>query len=334
MKNFNEVYEKIYNNHSSTILKKWNRLKIINIIWGITFSICLFIFFSDKYFKIFNEIKHYNIYVIGICSIGFLILFIINNRCSNNFNEIIISDLLKEYDESLNYNSKKGISYDTFIQSELAKTDKDNKFYSKNYISGILNNKNKIEFAYVNVYYFTHEYMGDTSFSVKNNKFNGLYINFELTQYINTPIKLRTNVFDLFKNSNLTDLTQKQHNFIREQDNFIREQESVIEEDRIQTKNVEFNKKFALFSNDLLLPLKIFDDEMIRKFLKLSERTQITPQLTVKGNHLFIGLPHFIYNEQLMKNPLDYKFLKKYYDIIFGTLDFALDLDKKISEVL
>ncbi len=185
MKNFNDIYEKIYAECSQPLeeLRKKTRngittVILISIIVGIILTII-----TRSIFMIFLAI---------IISIFYIALSKNNKNYRTMFKEKIIKSFVKEYSDSLEFYPTKGISEMTYRQ---AKFEYYERYHSEDLITGTLEGGYAINMAEVQTE--TEETDSDgnrTTYTV----FHGLFAEIGLDKMINSDIRIRRDGMSLF----------------------------------------------------------------------------------------------------------------------------------------
>ncbi len=184
MKNFNEIYERVYReteNILEPIRKKARNENIYMIIIAI-FLALLFIMTRSI------------IAVIIILISGFIYHFFAKSgkKYKTMFKEDIIKKFVKSYSENLEFYPTRGIPKATY---NLARFEYYDRYYSEDLITGTLEGGYAINMAEVKTETESTDSDGDTTtYTV----FHGLFAEIELNKNINSCVKIRKNSISLF----------------------------------------------------------------------------------------------------------------------------------------
>ena len=103
--------------------------------------------------------------------------------------------------------------------------------------------------------------------------------------------------------------------------------------EKIELDSSEFEKLYDVYSSNKIIAMQILTSDIMQMLIDFKNKNQITPELTLKKDKLYI---RFTTGNQfegsIFKKSMDYKVLKKYYDIINFTLSITEKFLKNISE--
>ena len=185
MKNFNEIYERVYRECSEPLekLRKKSRNTIIySTLISLTIGIILAIITKS----------------IAMISLAIVISFFIeifsksNAKYRTMFKEDIIKKFVKSYSENLEFYPTRGIPKAIY---NLAKFEYYDRYRSEDLITGILEGGYAINMAEVKTETESRDSDGDTTtYTV----FHGLFAEIELNKNVNSCVKIRKNAISLF----------------------------------------------------------------------------------------------------------------------------------------
>lgn len=187
MKNFNEIYEKVYKESNDTLEKARNRARngIICITFiMITIGTILSIMTKSPFF-IFGTFLIIALYM------GFSKD---NKNYINLFKEKVIKTFVKEYSETLEYIPNLGISKQIYRNGEFENFDT---FYSEDLIKGTLDGNYKINMSEVHTEKESKDEDGHTTYYTV---FRGLFAEIILDKNVKTKLKIRKDNISLFGN--------------------------------------------------------------------------------------------------------------------------------------
>ena len=190
MKNFNDVYEKIYVQWQPRLeqlrneAKKETIIKITMLIVG--FFSCIFGMMNENFISV--------IFVIFVLIISLLIFHKRNSTYNNEFKDKVITAIVKSYTDNLSYSPNSGISSVTYIDGEFERFDR---YKSEDGIRGELEHGYKINMSEVHTEDRYTDSDGNTHYTTL---FHGLYAKVEIDKYIPTKIRIRKNTIKFFDN--------------------------------------------------------------------------------------------------------------------------------------
>ena len=185
MKNFNDIYEKIYKDSFMQLERSRKQTQnetiavatvaiMIGLILGIIAKNILFIF----------------IFVPAI--VIYLILVSKDITYKKMYKEKIIGVFVKEYSPTLEFLPNSGISKATYHSGEFEKFDR---YFTEDLITGTLDNGYKINMGEVKTQRESRDEEGHVTYTTI---FHGLFSEIELENYMPAEIKIRKNTISLF----------------------------------------------------------------------------------------------------------------------------------------
>lgn len=291
MKNFNDVYEKIYVQWQPRLeqlrneAKKETIIKITMLIVG--FFSCIFGMMNENFISV--------IFGIFVLIISLLIFHKRNSTYNNEFKDKVITAIVKSYTDNLSYSPNSGISSVTYIDGEFERFDR---YKSEDGIRGELEHGYKINMSEVHTEDRYTDSDGNTHYTTL---FHGLFAKVEIDKYIPTKIRIRKNTIKFFDN-----------------------------EERIEMDSGEFEKMYDIYSSNKIVAMQLFTSDLLQMFVDFKD---IKPELTIKGNLIYIRFETGnVFEANIFQDALDYKTLKRYYDIIGFVLKLAEIMKKNIKE--
>jgi len=214
------------------------------------------------------------------------------------FKNNVVKAFIKEYSENLEYKPEQGISSYYYQEGEFEHYDR---YHSEDLIVGTLQGKYHITMAEVHTEDESTDSDGNTSYSTV---FHGLFAEIEFEKNVKTNMKIRRNGITLFH-----------------------------KKEKIEMDSGEFEKKFNVYATDKIIAMQLLTSDIMQMLMDFKEKNKVTPEMTLKGNVLYIRFATGdMFEPKMLKNSLDYTTLKKYYDTINFTLDITEKFLKNIEE--
>jgi len=269
------------------------RKMTINKIIIVLIMILLFLIIFTKLFK-------NGIFIVISLGLNIMYLAMSKKRRIYNlaFKENIIKTFVKEYSEKLEYKPLRGIGLSIYAQAGFERFDR---LESEDLITGVLDDRYIINIAEVKTKRESTDENGNKStYTV----FHGMFANVKLDKTLNTVITITKNRVPLFEGKQ-----------------------------KIEMDSGEFEKIYNVYTSDKIAAMQLLTADVMQILLDLKKENKLTPEITIKGNDLYIRfLTGEVFEGSLMANALDYSVLKKYYDIINFTLKLIECFSKNISE--
>ena len=250
---------------------------------------------------ILSKILENPMFIIIFLFLGFLIAITSGKKSQYNamFKEKVIKTFVREYSDQLEYKQNGGVTPSVYVQGEFESFDR---YSAEDGIRGILEEYYTINMSEVHTERESRDEDGRKTYSTV---FRGLFAQVEFDKFVPGAIKIRRNRNKLFGNSN----------------------------SRIEMDSGEFEKIYDIYAQDKIIAMQLFTADIIQMFIDFKERNKITPELTIKGNRLYIRFQTGdIFEAKVLKKALDYETLYKYYDTIEFTMGITRKLLKNISE--
>lgn len=299
MKNFNEIYEKVYREHgpeieemrkkaqktSNTIIILW----VILILFSLPISMLGFIFFIL-------------VVIAYVAMIVYTVLGLTLSKDYRNFimkyKENIIGSFVKSYDEKLNYDPNNGIGSAIYRKAGFEGFDT---FHTEDLISGIISDKYNISFAEVHTERESTDSDGNTTHYTV---FHGLFGVVDLNTVLGANIKIRKNGVSLFDRKY-----------------------------RLEMDSQEFEKIFNIYTTDKITAMQLMTADVMQTLIDFRNKNKIAPEISIIADRLYIRFAtENVFEPKLRQNSFDYSTLLKYYNIINFTLDITEKMIKNIRE--
>ena len=289
MRNFNEIYQEVYKENYHILQDKRNKIcKKIIIIFSILFILGAFFSVNNGNFAS----------MLFAISIAIALAIIVTSKSvkeyKKTFKEKVIGTFVKKYCNTLNYNYDRGVSPLMYSRAEFERFDE---FHSEDYIYGALKSGYEIFMSEV----ITEEIIqvdGKGNCTTRT-LFRGLFAQVKFNKNINDTIKLRTNSLKKIFNS----------------------------KKRVEMDSGQFEQIYDVYSSGKIATMQLFTSEIIDMFIDIKEKNKIAPELTLKGNTMYIRFKTGnVFETKLTNRPLEYDTLKKYYNM----LHFALEITEKM----
>lgn len=292
MKNFNDIYEVLYKEHSEKLEKIRKEIVKENIITIGIITGCTIIL---------TMVTNSPMFIVPALMILIIKLAFSKKKAiyRSIFKEEIIQTFVKEYDNNLDFNANRGISRRIYDSGEFERYDL---FSSEDLITGFLEGKYKINMSEVRTQEEQKDSDGDTHYTTL---FHGIFAEIELDKIIFNKLKLRKDKLKLFGgNRERVELDSSEFEKLYD----------VYATDKIMAMQLLTSEIMQMFI-DFKEKYKIIP-ELTLKENKLYIRFQTGEMFEAK----------------VMKNALDYETLLKYYDTIKFSLNISKEFIKNVRE--
>lgn len=287
MKNFNDIYENVYKKCQRPLERL--RIEERNKKIKIIVVIAIVVIFSIIYLSETDL----GLYVLLFSIMLSIIILKPGKKYNYLFKENVIKTFVKAYSESLNYDQNKGIRTGLYRDGEFENFDR---FNSEDAIWGVLQDNYNINMAEVHTERRDVDEKGRVSYTTL---FHGLFVQVEYDKFISGKTKLRRNSAIKLHSS----------------------------KSRLTMDSGEFEKIYDVYSTDKIITMQIFTADIMEMFLNFKEQNKIVPELTIKGNKLYIRFnTGNLFEANVFKAALDYSTLQRY----FNTINFTLEITEKI----
>lgn len=282
MRNFNEMYEKIFKEYNQYLEKLRVKTYIYTIIFGAFLVLVYYYSFKDfpskyKYFLIVS------IFIICFCFYKILL----KGKNTRIFKNGVINYLVKEYDPGLNYNPNGAISKITYDLGSFGQNY--NIIKSEDTIKGTIKEGINLQLGEIELYNETiNEKLGTRD---KTKVFQGIFAKIMLnTDCFLSKIKIRNN---------------RLVNFSSEKNK------------KVELESIEFEKHFDFYADNKIEALQLFTTDVIDKINYFREKYNVDFEMTLYKNEIYIRFQNKNSFEIVIgKNTLDYNMLYEYYKII------------------
>ena len=299
MKNFNEIYEKLYeesNEELERLRKKKNTGSIIYIIIAI-----IVLIISIKLIEQSTMILP--VFVVGLmCTIVTFKIYKNSRLYRLEFKNKIIGAFIKNVDGGLNYYPEKGaIDPRTYRSAEFENFDL---FSSEDSIEGVLDGKYSVKMAEVHTQQESTDSDGNRTTTTV---FHGLFGVIDCCKNIKTKIKVRN---DAGKLGNLFSGKRK-----------------------VEMDSTEFEKYFDIYAENKIITMQILTADVMALMIDFREKYKIKYELTIISDKIYIRFhTGDVFEPKAFKSALDYNTLKKYYDIIEFIFNVSREINKTIEK--
>ena len=305
MKDFNEVYNEVYAKCVEPMEEMRKKARNHNImVMVISFAIGMVLTLIIKISLVGLSI------FVGIFIIAFSKK---NGEYKAFFKENVIKEFVKAYSDKLDFIPRQGISSTVYSEGEFEGYDI---YHSEDFITGTLQNGNHIDMAEVHTQNESTDSDGDTTYTTV---FHGLFAKISFDKFVDTNLEIRRNAFISFGKK------VKRNGFGKNSEKTIKE--------RIEMDSGEFEKKFDVYSSNKIIAMQLLTADIMQMLLDFKEEKKITPEITLKGNNLYIRFATgAMFEASFMHHSLKESTMKYYYDVINFTLDITEKFLKNIEE--
>lgn len=294
MKNFDEIYKKIYDKYNIEIEQKRKKILIQNIIILIAF---IAIYIITNIFM-----PYLSIFLLPIILVTGIIYFAskpYSKKFSKIYKETIISDLVSNYNPGLKFSTTGKISQSTYNNAEFESYDE---FYSNDYIYGEFDGIINFEMGDIHTVNVSHTSNGRTT---RTTIFQGLFSSSKLNKNLNSKIKIRSD-------KGLMGIFYK-------------------EKDLLHMDSQEFEKYFDVLTNNKILAMRILTSDIMDYLIQFKKDNKIKFEISIKNQSCYIRIHcSNMFEGSLLTNSLNYDKLQKYYNF----LNFMCTLNKRINTTI
>ncbi|MBR3152299.1 MAG: DUF3137 domain-containing protein [Clostridia bacterium] len=299
MKNFNNIYEKVYREYGREIEEIRNKAKeesnMIIIMW-----IVLLLFTYPV--SLIGGIFVFLVSLAYVLLIFYTIIKLINSKATAQFKkeykEKIIGSFIKEYEEKLNYFPNEGVSSLIYRNAGFEGFDR---FSSEDLITGTLNDKYKISLSEVHTERESTDEDGHTTY---HTIFRGLFGVVDLDATIGTNVKIRRNNIALFDRKY-----------------------------KIEMDSQEFESIFNVYGTDKIATMQLLTSDVMQELIDFRKNSKILPEISIIADKLYIRFfTGNVFEPKIRQSAFDYSTLLKYYNIINFTLSITEKMIKNIYD--
>lgn len=296
MKNFNEIYQKVYSENSNIEENRKNylkqsRKKLLQTFIILAIITIILIAVNLSYLLPF-------LIIIGIFAI-FLSGSSQLKSYKKDYKGKIITSLVKNYDEHLNFNGDLSMPRNIYNNAEFEHYDN---FYSNDYIHGKINGIIPIQLGDVRTEDVNTDSDGNTTYTTV---FKGLFSEIILPKSLLSTIKIRSDKGMLGK--------------------------LLSKKDQVEMDSQQFEKYFDVFTTDKILAVRILTSDIMNYMIDFKLQNKVTFELTIKNNSMYLRIHcDDMFEAKISKSALDFETLHKYYKF----LNFMCELNTKIYNVI
>ncbi len=215
------------------------------------------------------------------------------------FKNNIITSLIKNYDNHLQFNATKNMSKQYYNLAEFEHYDY---FYSNDYISGKINGIIPIQLGDVET---THVHTDSDGHSHIDTLFRGLFSIVKLPKSfpsIVTILSDKANVRKIFPDN-----------------------------ETLKIDSIEFEKHFNIFTKNKILAMQLLTSDIMDSILDFKTQNNSIFEIVIKDSFAYIRIHcDDMFEANLSKNAFDYDTLYTYYKY----LDFICEINKKIFNII
>ena len=318
MKNFDEIYDKLYQEHHEELekLRKLSGVRLLVFMLIIVFGIIIagIILLSCMAGNI-DELSIDHIIQMArimtilpyIFFILLIVAFIFSKKVKRNkdniqivYKEKIVKEFLKNIDENLIYNPKNGIEEKLY---KLGEFESYSIYHSEDSITGKLDNRYNLQMAEVRTESTDSE--GDLY-----TKFYGIFGVIDCCKDINTNIKIRTN-------ATISDKTLKN--------------------EKIEMDSAEFEKYFDIYSENKIVAMQILTSDVMALMIDFIAHQNLSYkvkyELTINRNKIYIRFHTYgMFEPMCFNDAMNKDVLKRECDAIEFILNVSREINKAIEK--
>ncbi len=296
MKNFNDIYQKVYQENihieeNRKVYLKQSRKKMLytSIILAV---IAVILIALNLTLLLPFEI------IIGI----FAILLSGSSQLKSykkDYKGKIITSLVSNYDEHLCFNGYLSIPRNIYNNAEFEYYDR---FHSNDYIHGKINGIIPIQLGDIHTENVHTDSDGHTTYTTV---FRGLFSEITLPKSLLSTIKIRSDKGMLGK--------------------------FLSKKDQVEMDSQQFEKYFDVFTTDKILAVRILTSDIMNYMIDFKLQNKVTFELTIKNSSMYLRIHcDDMFEAKMSKSALDFETLHKYYKF----LNFMCELNEKIYNII
>ncbi len=297
--------------------KKYRNLIIIIILSiiavAVTWPSCFI--FLQKYPKEFTYINH-GIFIVISIYIFTLIDKALTNTYKSQYKNTIIKTLATEINPSFKYDKDNYIKQNIFEKSGIFPT-KANVYKGDDFISGIIG-KTSIQFSEIHVAKKKRVRTKNGSKQVITPIFDGLFYIADFNKIFNKNTYI------------LTDVAEKLFGFLGSS----LQQMNKAHGDLVKLENQEFEKHFAVYSDDQVEARYILSPALMERILTFKKETKKDIQLSFVENSMYVTIPfkEKLFEPKIWRTIISFNDIETFYNHINLSLKLVeiLDLNTRI----
>lgn len=294
MKDFNEIYENVVKENKDE-LENLRRKCFHRLVQCIIITIVCFFLGIFLNIQILSNLS----LILGI-SLAIIIYMEPAPKYRKIYKEKVVKQLIKAYDENLEFSYENGIPETTYVEGAFERFDC---YHSEDLIIGNVDGHDMM-LAEVHTQDESTDDEGNTSYSTI---FHGLFGFSNLNKSYNGMIRVHADKGFLSK--------------------------MFGDKKRIEMDSSEFEKYFDVFADDKIQAMQILTSDIMDIMLLFLEESKIKFELTIRNNKLYIRFKTGgMFEGNIMKSSVDYDTLKNIYNIINFTFDLTRLFAKVIDE--
>lgn len=295
-KDFDVIYQELCENGGKEleIKIKNNRSKILKII-GVIIILAIIMY-------ILGSLEMMGACIIIGCLVSIFSLFKIQESNIKDYREIIIKNLVKNYNPKLNYDYNLGFKVSDYISSKLP--EKFDDFHSRDAIYGNLDENIDFKMSYISTYKKERSVIDGETHTETIQTFRGIFGCANINKNIKAEVIIDLNDFKRKYRLN-----------------------------RIELESIEFEKAFDCFSDNKIVALQILTTDVVEQINELCNMFKNSIQIRIFDNMIFYRFSlEEVFLPPKFKNILDRNRLKKIYDAINISKNLIECINESIDE--
>lgn len=296
MKEFNQIYQEIYQNVNKELKKvKYEKL-VVQLIFVALIIGCI---------ALMNFNRLFGFLAIAVCI--WLVCSILEQvtKYKKVYKNKVIKEFIKNYSEDLHYYPEQGMNASVYNQSGFEASY--DRYVSDDFIAGTISEDYKVQMAEVHTQ--KEEITEDSEGRSRTcyvTLFHGIFLEVELPKSIKFEIRISQNTFlsDVFKEKNKLDMDSG-----------------------------TFEKIYDVKTNDRIQAMRILTADVMQMLIEFKEENKFVPEIIIKQNKIYVRyMTGTVFEPSIIGNDMNFEKLKKYYNIIRFTITLAAELTKNMIE--
>lgn len=227
-------------------------------------------------------------------------------KFENNFKNKIIKQLIKSFDDTLEYKTQEGIDSTIYCEAQF---EEYNVYNSSELITGKINRSCEMNIAEVTAMYQVKNRKGNT---ITKTSFSGLFAQIETPKIFDTTLYIRKDIKDTTFLGQFKKLP--------------------FDELRTQLDSQDFEKIFDIYASDKIVAMQLLTTDIMELMIEFYNQMNIDFEITIKNNFIYIRF-HSGNNFEIVplnKFALDRDNIYENYRI----LDFVFELTNKLVKLI
>ena len=277
MKNFSEIYQKLYkeNHEELEALRQESKKKHIIALACIVLLAIIISLTINTGIGVF----------VGILGLLISCVLPFSSELNKAYKFKVIKNLVKYYDDGLEFSPTMRISSFDYRQAEFESYDN---FYSNDLIFGKIDKLIKFQAGDVRTEDVSTDSDGNTT---RTTLFSGLFSVAEFDKNINSTIKIRSDKGILGK--------------------------LIKSKELMQMDSQEFEKQFDVYASDKILAMRILTSDILDYMLTFKTKNKVKFEITLKDYKLYVRIRcQDLFEVKQFKDSMDFDTLNRYYNFI------------------